>query len=147
MKQAITTTMVLAGLLVTGAAQAADYQVQMLNKGARGAMVFEPDFIKAVPGDTVTFVATDKGHDAVSIDGMIPDGAQPFKGEMNKPVTVKIDREGVYGVKCAPHYGMGMVALIVAGKPVNLEQAKAVKQPGKAKGVFDELLIKAAAGN
>ena len=143
MKQAIITSMVLAGLLATGAAQAADYQVQMLNKGARGAMVFEPDFIKAVPGDTVTFVATDKGHDAVSIDGMIPDGAQPFKGEMNKPVTVKIDKEGVYGVKCAPHYGMGMVALIVVGEPTNLEAAAAAKHPGKAKQVFADLVAKA----
>jgi len=35
---------------------------------------------------------------------------------------------------------MGMVALIVVGKPVNLDQAKAVKQTGKAKKVFEELL-------
>jgi len=137
----------LAAVMATGAAYAADHQVQMLNKGAAGAMVFEPSLIEAAPGDTVTFVPTDKGHDAVSIDGMLPDGAQPFKGEMNKPVTVIIDKEGVYGVKCAPHYGMGMVALIVAGKPVNLEQAKAVKQPGKAKKVFADLFAKVPAGN
>ena len=79
MKQAITTTMVLAGLLVTGAAQAADYQVQMLNKGARGAMVFEPDFIKVVPGDTVTLSPLTKGSDAVSIDGMIPTERSPSR--------------------------------------------------------------------
>jgi pseudoazurin len=48
-------------------------------------------------------------------------------------------QEGVYGVKCAPHYGMGMVALIVVGKPVNLDAAEAVKQTGKAKTVFAEL--------
>ncbi len=135
-----------AAVMMSGAAYAADHQVQMLNKGAQGgAMVFEPNFIQAAPGDTVTFVPTDKGHDAASIDGMIPDGAQPFKGEISKPITVTLDKEGVYGVKCVPHYGMGMVALIVVGKPANLEQAKAVKLPGKAKTVMTDLLAKAGA--
>ena len=138
----------LTALLTTGATYAADHQVKMLNKGQNGGvMVFEPDFIKAAPGDTVTFVPTDKGHDAASVEGMLPEGAQPFKGEMSKPITVTVDKEGVYGVKCVPHFGMGMVALIVVGKPVNLEQAKQAKHPGKAKTVFADLLAKAAAGN
>lgn len=121
-------------------AAGADHQVMMLNKGKKGVMVYEPDFIVAAPGDTVTFVPTDKSHNAESIKGMIPDGAAAFKGKMNEQITVTVDQEGVYGVKCTPHYGMGMVALIVVGKPVNLEQAKAVKQTGKAKKVFEELL-------
>lgn len=133
-----------AAVLAAGTAHAADHQVEMLNKGEHGVMVFQPNFIQAAPGDTVTFVPTDKGHDAASIDGMIPEGAQPFKGEISKPLTVTVDKEGVYGVKCVPHYGMGMVALIVVGKPVNLDQAKTVKQPGKAKAVFADLLAKAA---
>ncbi|WP_343312719.1 pseudoazurin [Brucella sp. BE17] len=126
-------------------ANAADHQVKMLNKGEKGAMVFEPDFIKAEVGDTVTFVPTDKGHDAQSIKGMLPEGVEPFKGKINQEVTVTVDKEGVYGVKCAPHYGMGMVALIVAGQPANLETAKAVKHPGKAKKVFEELYSQAEA--
>ncbi|PZN59195.1 MAG: pseudoazurin [Proteobacteria bacterium] len=130
----------LAAFLLAGGAQAADHQVQMLNKGEKGAMVFQPAFIKAAPGDTVTFIPVDKGHDAESIKGMIPDGAEPFKGKMNEQITVKLEKEGVYGVKCTPHYGMGMVALIAVGEPVNLEQAKAIKHPGKAKKVFGELL-------
>ncbi|MGP2492388.1 pseudoazurin [Mesorhizobium sp. PUT5] len=136
-----------AALMLAGAAHAADHEVQMLNKSANGVMVFEPNYIEAAPGDTVTFVPTDKGHDAASIDGMIPEGAEPFKGEISKPVTITVDKEGVYGVKCVPHYGMGMVALIVVGQPTNLEQAKGVKQPGKAKKVFAELLEKVPAGN
>ena len=147
MRQATFLAAALAAMLAAGGAAAADHQVEMLNKGEQGAMVFQPNFIQAAPGDTVTFVPTDKGHDAVSIDGMLPDGAQGFKGEMNKPVTVTVDKEGVYGVKCAPHYGMGMVALIVVGQPANLEQAKAVKQPGKAKKVFADLFAKVPAGN
>ncbi|GAB1583057.1 pseudoazurin [Phyllobacterium phragmitis] len=125
---------------LAGSAGAAEFEVKMLNKGEKGVMVFEPDFIKAAPGDTVRFVPTDKGHSAESIKGMIPDGAEPFKGKMNEEVTVTLTKEGVYGVKCAPHYGMGMVALIEVGTPDNLEAAKAVKHPGKAKTVFAELL-------
>ncbi len=132
-------------LMLAGAVMAADHQVQMLNKGDKGAMVFQPDFIVAAPGDTVTFVPTDKGHDAASIDGMIPDGAEPFKGKISKEITVTVDKEGVYGVKCVPHYGLGMVALIVVGNPTNLEQAKTVKQPGKAKAAFADLLAQVEA--
>lgn len=126
-------------LFCVGGTQAADHEVQMLNKGEKGAMVFEPDFIEVAPGDTVTFVPTDKGHDAESIKGMIPAGAEPFKGKISQPITVTFTSEGVYGVKCTPHFGMGMVALVVVGNPGNLEEAKAVKVPGKAKKVFADL--------
>ena len=50
-----------------------------------------------------------------------------------------VEKDGVYGVKCAPHYGMGMVALVVVGEPVNVEAAQAVKHPGKAKTAFADL--------
>ena len=92
-----------------------DHQVMMLNKGKKGAMVFEPDFIVAAPGDTVTFVPVDKGHNAETIKGLIPDGANAFKGKINEQITVTVEQEGIYGVKCLPHYGMGMVALIAVG--------------------------------
>jgi len=56
--------------------------------------------------------------------------------------TVKFEQEGVYGIKCLPHYGMGMVAMIVVGKAGNVDQAKAVPQVGKAKQVFATLFDK-----
>jgi len=119
---------------------AAEFTVNMLNMGPKGMFQFDPNFLRINPGDTVHFVAKDKGHDVVSVPGMIPDGAEPFKGEMNKDVTVTLTKEGVYGVECRPHYGMGMVALIQVGDPSsNLEKAKAVAQPGKAKQVFAKL--------
>lgn len=145
MRQVLVAAAALAAMMIAGAAQAADHQVQMLNKGDKGAMVFQPDFVQAAPGDTVTFVPTDKGHDAESIKGMIPDGAEAFKGKISQPITVTLTEEGVYGVKCTPHYGMGMVALIAVGKPANLEAASAVKHPGKAKKVFAELLAQVPA--
>lgn len=127
-------------LALTGAANAAEHEVLMLNKGAKGAMVFEPDFVQAQPGDTIRFVPTDKSHNAESIKGMVPEGAQAFKGKVNEEIVYTVEAEGVYGVKCLPHYGMGMVMLISVGSPVNMDEAKAVKHPGKAKAHFAELL-------
>jgi pseudoazurin len=122
-------------------AVAKDVQVKMLNNGARGAMVFEPALVKVAPGDTVTFVATDKGHNAEIISGMIPAGAAPFKGKMNQNLTVKFTKTGVYGYKCLPHYGMGMVGAVIVGDPAaNAAQAKAISHPGKAKQVFAQLI-------
>jgi pseudoazurin len=128
-----------AGLLAADGANAAEHEVKMLNKGEKGAMVFEPDFLRVEVGDTVKFLAVDKGHDAQSIAGMLPEGVEGFKGKINQEITVSIDKEGVYGIKCQPHYAMGMVMLVVAGEPVNAEEAKAVRQPGKAKTVFADL--------
>lgn len=127
-------------LLASVAANAAEHEVKMLNKGAEGIMVFEPNVVKVAPGDSVHFVAADKGHNVESIDGMIPEGAAPFKGAMNKDVTVTLDKPGVYGFKCKPHYSLGMVGLIVVGEPVNKTAAAAVEQTGKAKKKFEELL-------
>lgn len=129
-----------AAMIVAGSAMAADHEVRMLNKGEKGVMVFEPDLIKVAPGDTVTFKASDGGHNAETIKGMIPDGAEPFEGKMGKDVTVTFTQPGVYGVKCKPHLVMGMVAVIVVGDPVNLDAVKAVKNTGKAGQKFAELL-------
>ena len=128
-----------AALALTGAAHAAEFEVKMLNKGEKGAMVFEPDFLELAPGDIVHFVPTDKGHNVETMKGMVPEGADAFKTKFNEPISVTFDKEGVYGLQCKPHYAMGMVALVVVGEPGNLDEAKAVKQTGKAKKVFEEL--------
>ena len=116
----------------------------MLNKGAAGAMVFEPALVKVAPGDTVKFIATDKSRNAESIPEMLPTSAAPFTGKMNEDIVVTFKENGVYGIKCKPHYGMGMVALVVVGDPTNLEAAAAAKHPGKAKQVFADLVAKAS---
>ena len=132
-----------AALVLAGGARAAEVEVKLLNKGSDGTvMVFEPALVKIAPGDTVKFVSADKGHNAESIKGMLPEGATPFVGKNNEDIAVKLDQEGVYGIKCLPHYGMGMVALVVVGKPGNVDQAKAVPQVGKAKQVFSALFDK-----
>lgn len=126
--------------MVAIGAQAETHEVQMLNTGEKGLMVFEPDYIHIQPGDTVTFVPTDPSHNAESIDGMIPEGAEPFKGQINEEISVTFDVEGVYGVKCMPHYPMGMVAVVQVGEATNLEEAKAVSHPGQAAARMEEAL-------
>lgn len=129
-------------MTLVGGAGAAEVEVKMLNKGAEGFMVFEPSLVTIQPGDSVKFVATDKSHTAETIKGMLPDGATSFAGKMSEDVTVTFDKPGVYGVKCAPHYPMGMVALVVVGTPENLATATAVSHPGKAKPTFAALFDK-----
>lgn len=121
-------------LLASGSVLAAEHQVQMLNKGPDGGtMVFEPAFLKVGPGDTVIFVPTDRGHNSEAVRGMVPEGAEGWKGRINEEVSVTLDAPGLYGYKCTPHYGLGMVGLIQVGDdPPNAEEARAVKHPGRA---------------
>jgi len=149
MRKVIMLGVLAAAMGIAGAAGAAEIEIKMLNKGAEGAMVFEPSFVKINPGDTVKFLASDKGHNVETIDTMIPEGGKTFVGKMNEEVSVTFDKPGVYGYKCKPHYGMGMVGMIVVGEPTNADQAKAVTHPGKAKqvfgGLFDKLATQTAA--
>ena len=128
------------GGLAMAPAFAADYEVHMLNKGDAGSMVFEPALVQVQPGDTVTFVPTDKGHNVEAIKDMLPDGAEVFKSKINETYTVTFDIPGVYGIKCTPHYAMGMIGLVVVGDDTsNLEAVKAVKVPKKVGERFDAI--------
>ncbi len=66
----------LAVMVVAAPALAAEIEVKMLNKGAEGPMVFEPALLKIAPGDVVKFLPTNKGHNAETIKGMLPEGAR-----------------------------------------------------------------------
>lgn len=140
-------TLAAAVTLLGQVAFAETFEVKMLNKGEAGAMVFEPAFLNIAVGDTVVFLPSDKGHNVESIKGMLPDGVDKFKSKMNKEFSITLESEGVYGIKCTPHYTMGMVALIQVGDPVNLEDAAGVKQKGKAKKRFPGLFEQVSAGS
>ena len=121
-------------------AHADEIEVKMLTRGEAGMMVFEPALVQIAPGDSVRFVPVDAGHNAESIDGMIPEGAEGFKGGIGKELVVTFDQEGIYGYQCMPHYGMGMVGLVVVGnKEANIAAAQALKQRGKAAKRFESL--------
>ena len=137
-----------AASIASSGAAAADHQVEMVNKGPNGkAMQFDPAFLKIETGDTVTFVPKDKGHDSMSIDGMVPEGAEPWKGKINEQITVTFTKPGLYGYKCQPHYGLGMVGLIEVGNDIsNLDKLKSVKLVGAAKKRMADLFEEAEKG-
>ena len=127
------------------AAEPTTHTVEMLNKDpedSKQRMIFKPAFLMVNPGDTVTFVATDKGHNSEIIDDMIPEGAEGWKGKINDEVAVTFEQPGFYGYKCTPHVGTGMVGLIAEqgdGMMDNLEAAQKVKHRGQAKKRFKAL--------
>ncbi len=101
-------------------------------------MVFEPDFLALQPGDSVKFIATNKSHNAAAtIDGMVPDG--------HPGIVVTFDRPGFYGIKCSPHYGMGMVMLIKVGDVELPQSYRAIEVPAREKPRFEALFAAAAA--
>lgn len=116
------------------AASAKDIMVHMKNSGAAGMMVFEPALVMAQPGDTVKFLPTDPGHNAETIPGMLPDGVAPAIGKINQELALKVTKAGLYGIRCKPHFGFGMIALIKVGRgrASNADAAAAVSLPTMA---------------
>lgn len=103
---------------------AANHTINMLDENSNGEiMLFDPPFLKANVGDTVTFVAKNPGHNIIS--RLVPKGASDFKGEVSKNITVNLNKEGIYLYECDLHVKLGMVGLIQVGKPTNLAEAKA----------------------
>lgn len=124
-------------------AMAETFEVKMLNRGEKGPMVFEPDFLEIAPGDRVRFVPTHKSHNAATIDGMVPEGFEGFKSRINEEFETGFEQPGFYGIKCSPHYGMGMVMLIKVGEATLPDSYKAVDVPGRAKPRFEEFFERA----
>lgn len=132
--------------LIAMPALAKDITVQMKNFGAdKQIMVFEPAFVSAAVGDKVHFVPTDMGHNAEPIDGMLPAGVVAPKGQMNKEYVLTVSKPGLYGIKCLPHFSMGMVALVKAGKGAapNAADVNAAKLPPLAAKRMAPLLASA----
>lgn len=122
----------LLALALAGQAQAAEHVINMLNKGADGkAMVFEPGFTRAAVGDTIKIVPVDKGHFAAVLPKVWPAGVPEIKGKLNTELTFTVDKEGLYGIKCNPHYAMGMIGLIQVGTGPIPDDIKAMKFPGE----------------
>ena len=118
------------------------HEVKMYNKDPndkKKRMVFVPRVLKINAGDTVKFISASKGHNSASIKGMLPKGAKKWKSKISKDFELTLTKAGVYGYKCTPHYGMGMVGVIVVkgdGWDANLEAAKGAKKAGKSKKII-----------
>ena len=98
------------------------------------ATSFDPKILFINPGDTVQWTNMSPTHDSVSIDGLIPEGAEPWKFALGANGSVTLAVEGVYVYKCTPHYAVGMTGAIIVGEASNMEQIK-TNVTGRAKGM------------
>jgi len=139
-------TILISSLSTSSSARAENHDVQMLNRGEKGAMVFEPDYLKISPGDTVTFRATHKGHNAASLKDMVPEGYAGFQGKIDEELSVTFDEAGFYAVRCVPHYMMGQVMMIKVGEASFPDSYRQVNHPGLAKKRMQDLVKRIDAG-
>lgn len=117
--------------------------VEMLNKSSadnKERMVFEPRLVRIDVGDTVRFVSKDRGHNSASIKGMLPPDAKKWKSRLGKDFEITFEKDGTYGYMCSPHYGLGMIGVVLVGDyRQNLEQAAKKRHRGKAKKRFKQI--------
>ena len=83
-------------------ASARDIVVKMKNQGAGGAMVFEPAFVKAQPGDTVRLTARHRDSpicDEQSVTFRLDEADNSITGRLFGPTSAKTQRVtgGTYG--------------------------------------------------
>jgi pseudoazurin len=138
------TALLLASALLASPVLAEVHEVKMLNRGAAGAMVYEPDHLRIAPGDTVRFLPTQSGHNAASVPGLLPAGADGFKSKLNLPFEQTFSVPGLYGIQCIPHLAMGMVMLIQVGDGHDSELPAAL--PARAQARFKAQLQQLEAG-
>jgi pseudoazurin len=98
-----------------------------------GETKFGPKVLFANPGDKICW-ANMTIHDSQSIEGLIPEGAEPWHIALGRNGCVTLTVEGVYIYKCNPHYPVGMAGAIIVGKANNIAQIEA-NVTGRAKGV------------
>lgn len=130
-----TTIAALAMSLMATTAMAAEHKIKMLNYGEEGGMVFEPGFVKAEVGDTITFIPENSSHYVQSY--VVPADVKPWKSKLDEEFTVTVDKEGIYLYYCPPHLMMSMIGVIQVGEPVNLTEVQE-----KAKKLRPKLVMK-----
>ena len=69
---------------------------------------------------------------------MVPADGQPFKSKLGKDFSVTLTEPGFYGIKCSPHYAMGMVMAIEVGLPS--ERDLPGDLPDRARERFEAIL-------
>ena len=125
------------------------HEVLMLNShpdNRRERQVFVPDLLRIQPGDTVRFIAEDRGHNSAVNEDMIPEGGTTWEGRINQDVEVTIDVEGAYGYECTPHATAGMVGLILCGDVSgNYEEIKDQRFRGRAADRYEDIFERADA--
>ena len=128
-------------LFFTSSSFAADVTIDMLNKLGKESMVYSKKIARVNVGDTVTWLATSKGHNVEFIKGGVPAGVDKFKSKFNKDVSYKFTIPGIYAYWCTPHKSMGMIGFVVVGdNKSNLDDIKKIKYVAKSKKIAPNLI-------
>ncbi|MEL0636689.1 pseudoazurin [Marinomonas sp. TI.3.20] len=113
-------TMIALTSLACSTAYSETFQVKMENRGPMGKMAFVPSLLHIQPGDSIEFINGTFGHNAMTINYMIPKGAKTFRGAVNEEFTTTLTQNGIYRIVCLPHFNFGMVMLVQVGNDTNL---------------------------
>ena len=104
-------------------------------------MVYSKKIVRVNVGDTVSWKATDKGHNVEFIKGGVPEGVERFKSKFNKDAEYKFSIPGIYAYWCTPHKNMGMIGFVVVGDDKsNLESIKSIRFSAKSKKIAPDLI-------
>ena len=129
-----------ATMLLSTPALAADITIEMLNKAPEGKQrnIYSEEIARVNVGDTITWLPTNKGH---NIEMVASPNNMKLKSKNNKEVQITFKEPGIYYYWCTPHKGMGMIGLVVVGGDTsNKDQIAKAKAIGKSKNKLKELL-------
>ena len=117
----------------------ANYQVTMNNRDSAGnRLAFDKEILSISSGDSVTWLAVDKGHNIEMVSS--PNNLK-FSSSTGEEVTLTLEDPGIYYYRCSPHKSAGMIGLIIVDNNYsNIEQIKSSNAPGKAKVKLNSLL-------
>ncbi len=128
-------------------AEPMEHMIEMLNQdpeNPRLRQVYNPRILHIQPGDTVTWVSVDRGHNSEVDEDMMPEDGTMWEGAINEDISVVMEVEGAYGYFCTPHRTAGMVALLLVGNELaNYEDLKDVRQRGQAARIWDAIFEEA----
>ena len=128
-------------LFLISSAFAETYEVQMLNKLEKERNLYNPRIIYVNSGDTVKWIAADKGHNVAFTKKGVPDGVELYKSKLNSDAEYTFNTAGIYAYNCTPHYGLGMIAFVIVDNDLsNFDQVAKIKYPGKSKKLAKVLL-------
>jgi len=133
---------IIAGILFSNPSFAENTTIEMLNKLDKRNMVFSKEIVRIKLGDTVSWKATDKGHNVEFImKGGVPEGIEKFKSKVGKDAEYTFSIPGIYAYWCSPHKTMGMIGFVIVDNDFsNIDSIKKIKYLGKSKKIASILI-------
>ena len=133
---------IIAGILFSNLSFAENTTIEMLNKLDNRNMVFSKEIVRIKLGDTVSWKATDKGHNVEFImKGGVPEGIEKFKSKVGKEAEYTFSIPGIYAYWCSPHKTMGMIGFVIVDNDFsNIDSIKKIKYLGKSKKIASILI-------